>query len=56
MYNNFTYFIEYGWTSVDYNIKKEPTLYLGLRLRGGIVEPSLMALAWKLNKDITICY
>ncbi|MCI40600.1 ubiquitin, partial [Trifolium medium] len=31
------------------------TLHLVLRLRGGIIEPSLMALARKYNQDKTIC-
>jgi large subunit ribosomal protein L40e len=30
-------------------------LHLVLRLRGGIIEPSLMALARKYNQDKTIC-
>jgi hypothetical protein len=33
----------------------ESTLHLVLRLRGGIIEPSLMALARKYNQDKTIC-
>ncbi|KAL8236566.1 hypothetical protein R6Q59_017647 [Mikania micrantha] len=36
-------------------IKSESTLHLVLRLRGGIIEPSLMALARKYNQDKTIC-
>ncbi|KAH7538296.1 hypothetical protein FEM48_Zijuj03G0184400 [Ziziphus jujuba var. spinosa] len=35
--------------------KEESTLHLVLRLRGGIIEPSLMALARKYNQDKTIC-
>ncbi|KAK8588750.1 hypothetical protein V6N12_023167 [Hibiscus sabdariffa] len=34
---------------------KESTLHLVLRLRGGIIEPSLMALARKYNQDKMIC-
>lgn len=33
----------------------ESTLHLVLRLRGGIIEPSLMALARKFNQDKMIC-
>jgi len=33
----------------------ESTLHLVLRLRGGIIEPSLMALARKYNQDKMIC-
>ena len=36
-------------------IVAESTLHLVLRLRGGIIEPSLMALARKYNQDKTIC-
>ncbi|KAF3321801.1 Ubiquitin-NA [Carex littledalei] len=34
---------------------KKSTLHLVLRLRGGIIEPSLMALARKFNQDKMIC-
>nr|GMD03295.1 ubiquitin-60S ribosomal protein L40-like [Ipomoea batatas] len=34
---------------------EESTLHLVLRLRGGIIEPSLMALARKYNQDKMIC-
>ncbi|KAJ6359487.1 hypothetical protein OIU76_001086 [Salix suchowensis] len=34
---------------------QESTLHLVLRLRGGIIEPSLMALARKYNQEKMIC-
>ena len=34
---------------------QESTLHLVLRLRGGIIEPSLKALASKYNADKQIC-
>ncbi|KAI8001192.1 Ubiquitin-60S ribosomal protein L40 [Camellia lanceoleosa] len=36
-------------------LDSESTLHLVLRLRGGIIEPSLMALARKYNQDKMIC-
>jgi hypothetical protein len=46
-----------GWISLmswSLDIQKESTLHLVLRLRGGIIEPSLKALANKYN--VSLCY
>jgi ribosomal protein L40E len=46
---------EHAYDSVFFHMLPESTLHLVLRLRGGVIEPSLQILAKKYNCDKMIC-